>query len=207
MINIAENIKYWMDFTGISFMQILNKTDIKKSTLSNWLNSISEPKPSDLEKMANVMGIEVYNLFRKPNEEPIVTEKDSLIPVLGYADCSKPASTWEESTNRFYDAGDITGMQTPFILLARGDSMLPYINPGDKLLCSDTSFERIKDRQAVVLVYKSPPDTIEANAKLILKKKEHITVYSVNTKYPPQDITFDEIEKIYKLNRIIRDVK
>ncbi len=61
----------------------------------------------------------------------------------------------------------------------------------------------------MVAVFKSMPDTIEANAKLINwdRRNKLITLYSINTKYPATNHSENEFIKIYKVNRIIRDVK
>lgn len=130
------------------------------------------------------------------------------VPVLGYAECGYPAVTWLDSASKVMDLTDAATLVNPFVLIAKGDSMRPYINPGDKLLCSEHT-EKVKDNTAVVAVFKSMPDTIEANAKLISwdRKNKLITLYSINTKYPPTNHLEDEFVKIYKVNRIIRDVK
>ena len=130
------------------------------------------------------------------------------VPILGYAECGKAPTTWYQSGNKFIELSDVSHLRNPFVIIARGDSMRPYINPQDKLLCTDQP-ERIKDRTAVIVVFKSPPETYEANAKLILfnKKMGMITLYSVNTMFEPTFHREEEIAKIYKVIRIIREVK
>lgn len=86
--------------------------------------------------------------------------------------------------------------------------MTPYINPGDYLICVD-KHELIKDGKAVIVVFKGTHDNNEVNAKLIKldKKRSLVTLYSINTKHPPQVYNEDEILHVYKLIRIIREVK
>lgn len=201
---------------GVGFTKLQKESGIPKSTLSELMNGKLEWTLNRMQKVADIIGIQVTDLLsgssQRTGEPGDITHlykkgKIQLVPLLGFADCGKPASTWYDSGNKYFDAGDVSGLTTPFVLAARGDSMRPYINPGDKLLCSDIEFSKIKDKTAVVCLYKGIPDTTDANAKLILKKKDHITLYSINSMFPPEDVFEEDIIKIYKLVRIIREVK
>lgn len=201
---------------GVGFTKLQKESQIPKSTLSELMNGKLDWTLSRMLKVSEILGVGLNEiLYGSPQrtEQPgDITHlykkgKIQLVPQLGYADCGKPASTWYDSGNKYFDAGDVSGLTTPFILNARGDSMRPYIVPGDKLLCADIEFSKIKDRTAVVCLYKGSPDTTEANAKLILKRNDHVILYSVNTMYPPEEVYEDDIIKIFKLVRIIREVK
>jgi SOS-response transcriptional repressor LexA len=130
------------------------------------------------------------------------------VPLYAYVYCGSPASQWDNDKVKDYLLlPSLTKYKEAFGLIAKGDSMSPYINPYDVLICVDKP-DMVKDRTAVVCVFKSV-DTIEANAKLIKRNKKEGTVmlYSVNTKYEPEVYDEDEILKIYKVIKIIRDVK
>jgi phage repressor protein C with HTH and peptisase S24 domain len=75
----------------------------------------------------------------------------------------------------------LTKFGEAFGLIAKGDSMAPYINPYDVLICVDKP-DMIKDRTAVVCVFKSV-DTIEANAKLIKRDKKARNRYALLNKH------------------------
>jgi phage repressor protein C with HTH and peptisase S24 domain len=109
---------------------------------------------------------------------------------------------------KYIDLPDVKQYKSPFVLIAKGESMKPYILPGDKLVCADAP-ELIKDKSAVVAGFNSLPDSYEANAKLIIrdKKNKMVTLYSINTKFPPVNYRESDINRIYKLVKIIRDVK
>ena len=136
------------------------------------------------------------------------SKKMTSVPVLGFADCGLPTAQWLDVAEKYIPISDVKQYKTPFILIAKGESMSPYILPGDKLICADAP-ELIKDKSAVVAGFNTLPDSYEANAKLILrdKKNKMITLYSINTKYPPVNYREDDINKIYKLIKIIRDVR
>lgn len=147
-------------------------------------------------------------MFNAPQKQTVHHKNVASIPVLGFADCGLPTAQWLDVAEKFVDVADVKQYKSPFILIAKGDSMKPYILPGDKLVCADAP-QLVKDRTAVVAGFNTLPDTYEANAKLIIrdKKKKIVTLYSVNTKFPPVNYHESEIAKIYKLIKIIRDVK
>lgn len=129
------------------------------------------------------------------------------IPVFGEVICGSPVELWDGNIH-YIDMPDIPKSKSLFGLVARGDSMAPYINPRDILICSDNP-SQIKNGRAVIAVFKGTIDYQECNAKLVQfdEKKKIITLYSVNTKYPPRSYSEDEIFKLYKVNYILREVK
>jgi len=198
---------------GITTIYGLAKSlDENAGSLSKIKRGLSDWTIEQLDKIKNIHGISMDMLFGFNPGNKAETESKPLkfrrIPVLGYADCGSPAANWYDNAERIIDLADAAVLVNPFMLIAKGDSMRPYINPGDKLVCSEHT-EKIKDNTAVVAVFKSMPDTLEANAKLISwdRRNKLITLYSINTKYPPTNHHENEFVKIYKVNRIIRDVK
>lgn len=147
-------------------------------------------------------------MFNSPVKHGAASKNVSSLPVLGFADCGLPTAQWLDVAEKYIDLPDVKQYKTPFILVAKGESMAPYILPGDKLVCADAP-ELIKDKSAVVAGFNTLPDTYEANAKLIMRDKKNkvITFYSINTKYPPVNYREEDINKIYKLVKIIRDVR
>ncbi len=198
---------------GINSIYALSHSiDENAGSLSKIKRGLSDWTIDQLEKIKNIHGISVDSMFGSAAVKRTDSDgkhlKFSRVPLLGYADCGSPSSTWPDNAVKIVELSDAHNFINPFMLIAKGDSMRPYINPGDKLLCSEFS-EKIKDNIAVVAVFKSPPDTFEVNAKLISwdRRKKLITLYSINTRYPPTNHSESEFIKIYKLNRIIRDVK
>ena len=195
-----------------SIYALAHSIDENAGSLSKIKRGISDWTIDQLDKIKNIHGISVDSMFGFESKNKLDIEPKAVkfrrVPVLGYAECGTPTAEWPDNAVKIMDLSDSSMLVNPFILVAKGDSMRPYINPGDKLLCSEHT-EKIKDNTAVVAVFKSIPDTIEANAKLISwdKRNKIITLYSINTKYPPTNHNEDEFIKIYKVNRIIRDVK
>jgi SOS-response transcriptional repressor LexA len=210
---INERIFPMLAAKGIpSIYALANSIDENAGSISKIKRGMSDWTIEQLDKIREKFGISVDTVFgaepKIKSEAEFRNIKFRRIPMLGYAECGSPSVTWLDSASKVIDLSDASGLVNPFILIAKGDSMQPYINPGDKLLCSEHQ-QKFKDHTAVVAVFKSIPDTYEANAKLIKwdRKNRLITLYSINTKYPPTNHNEDDIVKLYKVNRIIREVK
>lgn len=144
-----------------------------------------------------------------PNIRNSEKSKLTSIPIYGNVWCGSPAPQWDVGEVKHYiELPDLMKYKYSFGVIAKGDSMIPYINPNDYLICVDKQ-ELIKDGKAVIVVFKGTHDNNEVNAKLIKIDRERslVTLYSVNTKHHPQVYNEEEILKIYKLIRIIREVK
>ena len=214
MSSISNRIRQLLENRGITAYRLCKDLDIDDSTYSRSIRTANTWKTAHLVKIADYFKVGLDWLvkgetFAKEVQRELkeVTHKVKAVPVLGIAECGKPVAQWAELAPKTIELTDAAQLNSPFILIARGESMRPYINPGDKLLCADMP-ERIKNGTAVVVSFSSPPDTYEANAKLIKFEKEGIvTLYSVNTQFPPTIHKDTDIQKIFKLVRIIRDVK
>jgi repressor LexA len=210
---INERLFPMLAAKGISSIYALaNSIDENAGSISKIKRGLSDWTIDQLDKIREKFGISVDTIFGAEPKIKLEAESRNVkfrrVPMLGYAECGSPSVTWMDSASKVIDLSDASGLVNPFILIAKGDSMQPYINSGDKLLCSEHQ-QKFKDHTAVVAVFKSMPDTFEANAKLIKwdRKNKLITLYSINTKFPPTNHNEDEIVKLYKVNRIIREVK
>lgn len=198
-----------MSYKGIGFMQMLQKAGISNGSLTRWLNNDSQPTTNKLKVIADALGIQPEDLYRSPyktfEDEP--KPQNKLVPMLGLAACGLPVESWQDNAIKYMDAGEIKGLVTPFILEAKGKSMFPMIYQSDKLLCSHIERHQLKDEMLVVVTYRDIPESNPANAKLITVKKNSCILYSINANFPPIEVQYHDIQKIYKVVRIIRDIK
>ena len=136
-----------------------------------------------------------------------LANKVRAVPIVGAVECGEPVTNWNTFGDKLIDYEGIGNLHSPFLLNAQGDSMYPLIQQGDLLLCSDNS-ETIKNGKIVVVCFKSDIESSSANAKLYyeLKDKE-ILLCSINSKYEPQVYSHKQIYRIYKVHKIIRDLK
>lgn len=214
MSTISNRIKQLLENRGISAYRLCKDLEIDDSTYSRSIRTDNTWKSAHLIKIADYFKVGLDWLLKGENfakevqkELKEINTKVKQVPILGIADCGKPATLWHEYSLKTVELTEVSHLNSPFILIAKGDSMRPYINPGDKLLCADMP-DRVKNGTAVIVSFYSPPDTYEANAKLIKFEREGIiNLYSINTLYSPTLHKDIDIQKIFKLIRIIRDVK
>ncbi len=214
MSTISNRIRQLLENRGISAYRLCKDLEIDDSTYSRSIRTENTWKSAHLIKIADYFKVSLDwllkgEIFAKEVQRELkeISTKVKQVPILGIVDCGKPATSWHEYSTKTVELTEAANLLSPFILIAKGDSMRPYINPGDKLLCADMP-DRVKNTTAVVVSFYSPPDTYEANAKLIKFERDGIiNLYSINTAYPPTLHKDTDIQKIFKLVRIIRDVK
>lgn len=193
----------------VGFIQLSNRAGFSQGSLTNWLSDKIMPTTRNIAKIAEVLGVKPEDLYRSPYEiiNPEPKPHNKLVPMLGIAACGLPVESWDENALKYIDAGDTKGLVTPFLLEARGKSMFPMIYEKDKLLCSHIERSQLIDEMLVVVSYRDIPESSPANAKLITVKKTSCILYSINANYKPIEVAFHDIQKIYKVVRIIRDIK
>jgi len=206
-----------------SYRDAERKTGVDNKLLSLWCRGEGNPTLDKLLKIQKGLGGNLQWLIAGDGDmfnnhdsikEQLVKDaereyrgvKQRSVPVVASVPCGKPVDNWETEIKEHMELPKIGHLHSPFIVVAKGNSMKPYIENNDYLLCADEP-SKIKNKTAVVVSFKSEPDTIVANAKLIkFMGKEKIMLYSVNTYFEPEEYSVKEIYKIYKVVRIIRDV-
>jgi len=212
---IQTRLKQLREALGLNKNQLAVKLGIDNGNLSRYESGKVKPNSEFYERLVDKFAQVNLSWLISGEGEMFIQKipapdkaKIRSIPLYSYVYCGSPASQWDtDKVKEYMQLPSLTRYGEAFGLIAKGDSMAPYINPYDVLVCVDKP-DLIKDRTAVVCVFKSV-DTIEANAKLIKRDKKAGTVllYSINTKYEPELFNEDQILKIYKVVRIIRDVK
>jgi len=204
---------------GLTQKEFAQQIGISHTLISDYEKGRTKPTTEILDKFVNNAKVNLLWLFtgignKFISDNFIVKEKSQSygtkfkdVPLVGSVGCGMPLHSWNEYGNDFYSISNAGHLSNPFILKAKGDSMIPYINQNDLLLCSDEP-QLIKNGRAVIVSFKTEPDTQESNAKLIkYLSNDLVMLYSVNTKYEPIIIEKKQIYHIYKLIRIIREVK
>lgn len=210
MSDKSKRIEKLREALGLNKNKFSVKLDIPNSYITRYEKYGEEPAPDFYVKVQRAFeNVNIGWLISGVGDMFLnapTTSKTGHVPLYGSVYCGTPASQWLESdVKKYFDIK--LPYKDVFGFIARGDSMSPYINPYDTIFCVDKP-ELIKNRTAVVVVFKST-DTLEANAKLIKLRTDEkkITLYSVNTKYEPEDYHESEILKIYKVIGIYKEVK
>lgn len=212
---ISDKVRDLILSNGMQIKDFIAKMKFNKDKFNGYLYNKAKWDVELLSNISTYFNTSIDYLAGRIDSISAVSDKEinydkiRSVPVFGSVYCGMPAPQWDLSEVKHYiDLPDLSKYKYSFGLIAKGDSMSPYINPGDFLVCVDKA-ELIKDGKAVVVVFKGTIDNNEVNAKLLRidKRRSLVTLYSVNTKYPPVTYNEEEILKIYKLIKIIREVK
>lgn len=200
--NLAMNKNRFSNFIGLSNTYITQYENNKSEPANKFYHRLKDKIPNlNLDWLITGTG----EMFSNP--EPRKERRKTIpVPILGYAECGKPSSQWYKEEHSAVEVEGMKQYKNVFAMKAAGDSMSPYINKGDTLVCADVAFDNIKDRTAVVIAFKAPAEMYEANAKLMVRDKDHLILYSVNTKFEPIRVPLTSVIRVYKLVKIIRDV-
>lgn len=216
---ITDRILHLIQKTGVSKTDVHTKCNIPQRTFYRNLKCLSDWKLEHLNSIASYFKVRndwlIYGRGDekaenstdeiKSNSSVSKVSKEKDVPIYSYVYGGVAASRWDSNEVFKHVPSEIKGNDI-FGVIVAGDSMSPYINNGDVLLCVDNP-NLIKNKTAVVVVLKEM-ETVQASAKLIShdKKNKTITLYSINAKYEPVIYKESEILKIYKVVEIRRKV-
>jgi SOS-response transcriptional repressor LexA len=207
----SSRLKQFAATVSATKAEFANLLEMSPQMLHKYINGERLPLPEILNKIRKT-GCNINWLLNGEGEMLIQKQegnkKTKKVPVLGEVECGVPIYTQLNSDSlKYTELADVNHYVNPFFVIARGDSMRPYINPGDHLLCIE-DFTKIKDGRAVVVNFRTIPETYMSNAKLIrFLNDDRIMLYSINTKFPPTIHRKSDIYKIYKVVKIIREVR
>ena len=193
---------------GETLRGLVRKTGLNSNTIANYLEGITEPTQSSLEKISKAYGKSVAWLRGDVDHDPPFTingralepvpESTGKIPVVSMASANGDGPLWEdaypvghgmEMIHRPYDVTD----PKAFGVKISGDSMSPKYDDGDVVVvCPD---KQVVSGAPVVAKLKDG----RVMVKRIRFLNGHVLLESVNPNYEPIFTTRDDIEFAYKV--------
>ena len=79
------HLKELMGIKDISSVSLAEKLGVSKATISYWINGKVFPDPENLQKIANALGIEVWQLFKDPAEKDKSVCLEGKCPYCGHS--------------------------------------------------------------------------------------------------------------------------
>ncbi|MCB0722536.1 MAG: LexA family transcriptional regulator [Ignavibacteriae bacterium] len=210
---ISTNVYALLGKSSVTQKKLAYDLGIKIDTLFNYLKNRAKWDTNVVNSIAKYFNVPLDYLYGNPVGISNEVEGDSKarrVAVLGKVECGIPITA--QINNNALDLehiliDNVARYKNPFVLIAEGESMSPFINPKDYILCIDDE-TKIKNKATVVVSFKTEPDNYEANAKLYYELDDsHIMLYSINTKFPPTVHKKRDVAHVYKVIKIIREVK
>ncbi|WP_345993746.1 XRE family transcriptional regulator [Sulfurimonas sp. HSL-1716] len=129
-MSFADNLKKIMNDKNITALDIANKLNVSRGTVTHWSNGVRTPDPDKIKELANILKINVAELFGEKLKSRVRT-----IPLIGLASCGIPQEYDLNGYEPIPVSEDIyeEGM---YAVQAEGNSMSPKINDRAIVYCN-----------------------------------------------------------------------
>ena len=205
MNTFAERLRYYMQQANMKQIELVEKTKINKSSISEYLSGNYEPKQRNIYKIAMALGIKPSQLMGieedRTTTPPPLPQFDNIhqvapvkIPILGRIACGEPIFEAED----FQGYTDfISKIHVDFCLIAHGDSMI-----GARIHDGDVVFIRQQPE-----VENGEIAAVSINDEVTLKRiyiyDNQIVLNAENPKYAPMIYSLDQIESFRILGKAV----
>ena len=199
MATYSERIKELRNQAGWSQLQLAEKLNLSKQTISQYERGVRKPDQDNLIALCDIFNVssdyllgkvDVTMRFLDRKQLHKLSSKSIRIPVLGYVAAGIPIDAiedvldWEDISEDMSSTGEFFGLRI------KGDSMQPRIVEGDVVIVRQQHDAESGD---VVIVQINGNS---ATCKRLAKYKTGISLISFNPMYAPINFTNEEIESL-----------
>lgn len=183
---------------NVSQSMLAKALGVTRQTINNRIRNNSEITISELQKIQEFLGIKILS-----NDEDIVLV--DYYPDV-FASCGNGTLLFSEEKNSIELNKNLFKNIYPSrkysMICAKGDSMFPYINDGDKLLVEHWNNNQIRDNKVYVFCYKS-----EIYVKRLLKNLDEIVIKSDNPEYSTRVVKNEDMQELNIIGQIVGVVR
>lgn len=179
------------DSLGLRDAAVAKKSNLGRSTFSDWKAGRSEPKLDKLEKISDALGVDLTALMDKDEDDYSVENQSETaigrkIPIYGKVAAGQPVEAIDEVLGWEVVSNDARGEL--FCLTIKGDSMSPYLFPEDIVIVRS---QKDAENGDIVIVQINGD---QAACKKLMKHQSGISLISLNPIYEPMNFTNEQIE-------------
>ena len=197
----TERLQKAMDIRGIKQVELVEKTGISKSAISQYLSGAFVPKQKNTYKLADALNVDPawlmgkdVDMEKKINFQNIIPFKTKRVPLLGEIAAGEPIYVCEEHST--YMEVD-NGIDVDFCLKVKGDSMVDArINDGDIVFIREQPCVENGEIAAVLIDNEVTLKRFYKNDGLVMLKPE-------NSKYQPLMYTKEDFKQVRILGKAI----
>ncbi len=205
---IAKRIREMREKIGLKQEELAALVGVSKNTVWNWENGRREPRSSEINKLANVLGVSVSYLMGEIDMDHENVKKNSFQPVIeipildpALIACAGKGNHVENEHAKaektiFLPASDVGVLSVdvykrPFAVMVEGDSMENAGIP-DRSTVVVNPAEEIYDGDIVLIAFGIMPQI--AIKWIFFKRDGSIELRAANSAYPPLIFTKEDIE-------------
>lgn len=197
----SERLQKAMTVRGIKQIELVEKTGISKSAISQYLSGAFVPKQKNTYKLADALNVDPawlmgkdVDMEKKVNVQNIISYKTKRVPLLGEIAAGEPIYVCEEHST-YMEVGD--GLDVDFCLKVKGDSMIDArINDGDIVFIREQPCVENGEIAAVLIDNEVTLKRFYKNDGLVMLKPE-------NSKYQPLMYTKEDFKQVRILGKAI----
>ena len=183
------NLKERREELKLSQEEVAQAIGVTKATVSNWekgdIANMKRDKISQLSKVLKVSPLSILGM------EEVTNENRVLIPILGTINCGNPILAEENIEGYQEEIEDTLPNGKLFYLKTKGDSMVPTIPLGSKVMIRQQP--EVEDGEIAAVIVNGDD---EATLKRVKHQNGLVMLLADNSKYAPIIITPDTPAKI-----------
>lgn len=191
MATFGQRLKKLREQKNLSQEELAHLFNLSQSTIAYYELDKKEPSKKTIVKLANFFNVTTdYLLVHDISTllpESFALEEDIPVPILGSAPCGPSSTAIQEILGYVYIDKKTSEQGEFFALYAKGDSMVPTINPGDIVLIRKQP--AVDNGQVAVVLL----DKEESCIKRVFCDDGNCVLQSDNQKYQPRIIRQEEI--------------
>lgn len=181
-----ERLKLVLDDKGVSAYKVSKDIGIDRATIGKWKSTGSSPNVETLKKLCEYLKVSSSYLIGEDEKE--INRNVGKIPVLGIVPCGVPIEAIEDIIE-YIDVVP-TMVKEHFGLIAKGDSMYPFICEKDILIVKKTS-DVSNGKIAIIKI-----NGEEACCKKLFIQENGITLVSLNNSYEPRFFSAADVKNL-----------
>jgi len=126
-MSFGKRLKTQIKANSYTMEEVGDLMGVSKGAISHWCNDIRSPNTDDILRLSEILNVDVSNFFSDKLSKVV------KIKVSSEASCGLPISGIEINEDVYVSEEDYNARM--YAVKAVGDSMMPEINDGDRVIC------------------------------------------------------------------------
>ena len=186
---LSQNLRFYMQRREINQTELSQRLGIGLSTVAEWYHGRKYPRPGNLQKIADILGVYMSDLRepmnKKGNYKPAVA-----VPVLGSVPAGIPIEAiqdivdYEEISEEMANGGEYMALRI------KGNSMEPRIREGDVVIIRRQ--EHVENGEIALVMINGD----DATLKKFFANDNGVTLIGTNPAFEPLTYTPEQVEQL-----------
>lgn len=118
---LVKNLLFYLDRLGLTQTEFARELGYPETTVSNWFNKNTYPRPDKIQEMANYFGVRRTDLTENNEEQQAPLKNAKSIPIIGTIAAGSPLLAEENIVDYFLIDSRV---HADFGLTVKGESMI-----------------------------------------------------------------------------------